>query len=140
MQWTDDIKDPRGTGSTSLSATVSPAHASASADTTDYVLCGWRVRSAVPLPEALPWTGNDRSPDVTIRFGSAPALFDPVWTGGPVQMGRDGACSLEFEGIGRFLVVDGREVIFEPRVHLDTPEVRAWLLGPVLGALSHQRG
>jgi hypothetical protein len=57
----------RGTG---LSA--EPARAQectdASRDATDYFLCGLRVRAAVPLPDLLPWTGDDRMPDVTICF------------------------------------------------------------------------
>ena len=35
-------------------------------ESADYVLCGWRVRSALPLPEVAPWRGDDRPPDVTI--------------------------------------------------------------------------
>lgn len=106
----------------------------------DRVLCGWRVRSAVPLPEAMPWSGDHRAPDVTIVFGAMPALLEPIQKSTPVQMGHDGACRLEFENSGRFHVVDGREVIVEPRGPFDTPEFRALLLGPVLGTLCHQRG
>jgi HPr Serine kinase C-terminal domain len=121
-------------------AAITPARADAWSGAGDYFLCGWRVRSAVPLPEAIPWTGDNRSPDVTFRFGSAPALLDPVGKAGLVQVGRDGACHLEIQNTGRFLVADGRDVIIEPGGHLDTPEARAWLLGPVLGILCHQRG
>jgi HPr Serine kinase C-terminal domain len=115
--------------------------AAASPPIPDYFLCGWRVRSVVVLPEALPWTGDDRPPDVTIRFGSAPPLPDPSLKGeGPVQVGRDGVCRLDIKHIAGFLVVEGREVIVEPRGGLDTLEFRSWLLGPVLGMLCHQRG
>src|SRR6266849_6115858 len=89
---------------------ATPAPTAAPSGTTDYILCGWRVRSVVPLPEAMPWTGDDRSPDVTIRFGPVPVLLDPLGKGGPAQVGPDGACRFEFEGIGRFLVLAGREV------------------------------
>jgi hypothetical protein len=107
---------------------------------TDYFLCGWRVRSAVPLPEVAPWTGDDRTPDVTVRFGSVPDLTDIVGKPGVVQVGRDGACRIEPEGIGRFLILGGREVTVEADGPIDTPEIRAWLLGPVMGILCHQRG
>jgi len=107
----------------------------------DHVICGWRVRSALSLPDAMPWTGDDRSPDLTIRFGSAPALIDPVLHGtGPVQVGRDGVCRLGIDHVAYFLVRGGREVIVEPRGDISTPEFRSWLLGAVLGMLCHQRG
>ena len=108
---------------------------------TDYVLCGWRVRSSVPLPDAMAWCGDDRSPDVTISFGAAPSLIDPVWYGtGPVQVGRDGVCRLGIDHVAWFIVSNGREVVIEPRGGIDTPEFRSWLLGAVLGMLCHQRG
>ncbi len=111
-----------------------------SSGTDDYVLCGWRVRSAVPLPDAMRWTGDDRPPDVTIRVGSAPALLDPVLHGtGPVQVGRDGLCRLGIDHVACFLVRNGREVVVEPRGDIGTPEFRSWLLGAVLGMLCHQR-
>jgi hypothetical protein len=110
-------------------------------DGTDYVLCGWRVRSAVPLPDLLAWSGDDRTPDVTISFGAAPALIDPVLKGaGPVQVGRDGTCRLAITDVASFLVFDGRTVIVEPHGDLDTPAFRGWLLGAVLGMVCHQRG
>jgi hypothetical protein len=117
------------------------AHETAPSAVNDYVLCGWRVRSAVPLPEAMPWIGDGRSPDVRIRFGAAPALVDPVLHGsGPVQVGADGVCRFGIKQVASFLVVGGSEVIVEPHGPLDAPEFRAWLLGPVLGMLCHQRG
>lgn len=107
----------------------------------DHALCGWRVRSALPLPEVLAWTGDDRQPDITIRLGSAPPLSDPVSkASGPVQVGRDGTCRLAIEDVASFLVVAGRDVIVEPRIGLDAPDLRDWLLGVVLGMLCHQRG
>jgi hypothetical protein len=105
----------------------------------DYYLCGWRVRSAMPIPEAMPWVGNDRAPDVRIRLGTAPALIDPVLTG-PMQVGRDGTCRLEIDEIGRFLVIGGQEVIIEPCGDVGAPEFQTWLLGTVMGMLCHQRG
>jgi hypothetical protein len=119
---------------------IAQARSAAPSSTADYFLCGWRMRSVVPLPEALIWTADDRPPDVTVRFGAMPDLLEPIWTSAPVQMGRDGACRLEFAGIGRFHVAEGREVIVEPSGSLDTPEFRATLLGPILGTLCHQRG
>jgi hypothetical protein len=118
---------------------ATPARAAAPSPVGDYSLCGFRVRSAVPLPEILPWNGDDRAPDITIRCGSAPPLRDPVGQGGPAQVARDGTCRLQFDSIGHFLMVGGREVIVDPVRKLDAPELHAILLGPVLGVLCHQR-
>ena len=39
----------------------------------DRQLCGWRVRTDVPLPELLPWTGDaGHPPDIQIRLGPLP--------------------------------------------------------------------
>jgi hypothetical protein len=125
----------------SSEAAIAPSYQTRRSGRHDYFLCGWRVRSAVAIPEAMPWSGDDRAPDVTIRFGSAPALIDPVLKGdGPVQVGRDGVCRLDIKHMACFLVVEGREIIVEPRGGLDTPDFRSWLLGAVLGMLCHQRG
>jgi hypothetical protein len=125
----------KGDAVTTASPTIAPA---ASAD---YSLCGWRVRSAVALPEVMLWSGEDRSPDVTIRFGAAPPLIDPILHGsGPVQVGQDGVCRLGIRHLANYLVREGREVLVEPLGDIGILEFRSWLLGAVLGMLCHQRG
>jgi hypothetical protein len=108
----------------------------------DYALCGWRARSEVMLPEASPWAGDDRAPDITIRFGPAPDVPHPIREGGPgiARIGRNGDCTLEAAGVARFLVTGGRAVVVEPHENADGFMMRAWLLGHVLGILCHQRG
>jgi hypothetical protein len=107
----------------------------------DRVLCRWRVRSALPLPEVAPWTGDDRAPDITIRLGPAPQLSEHLTKGGGrVQIGPDRVCRLEVKDVASFLVSAGRDVVVEPHAGLDAPELREWLLGVVLGMLCHQRG
>jgi hypothetical protein len=116
---------------------TTPAHADAPQGCGDYVLYGWRVRSALPLPEAMPWNEDARPPDVIIRFGTVPVLRDPIGTAGPVQVGLDGACRLEVEDVASVLIAGGRDVIVEPT---GPAAARAWVLGPVLGIICHQRG
>jgi HPr Serine kinase C-terminal domain len=112
-----------------------------SATIADHVLCGWRVRSELPLPEVMIWAGDDRPPDVIVRLGATPPLNDAASQGrGPVEVGRDGRCRLDIKDVGSFLAIAGREVVVEPRVSLDSPDLRNWLLGVVLGMLCHQRG
>jgi hypothetical protein len=130
----------QGTGLSAESARA-PESVEVLHSTTDYFLCGLRIRTAVPLPDLVAWIGDDRTPDVTISFGAASALLDPVLKGaGPVQVGRDGTCRLAIKDVASFLVFDGRAVIVEPDGDLDTPAFRGWLLGVVLGMLCHQRG
>jgi hypothetical protein len=108
----------------------------------DYVLCGWRVRSELMLPEARPWRGDDRPPDITVRFGPAPDVPDPIRLGRPgiARIGRRGDCNLEAAGVARYLVTSGGDVVVEPHDNADGVMLRAWLLGPVLGILCNQRG
>jgi hypothetical protein len=121
-------------------AAIGRAQTTAPPGAQDRVLCGWRVRSALPLPEVAPWNGDDRPPDITIRLGSAPPLDNPVAKGrGPIQVGHDGTCRLTIDEVASFLVVAGRDVIVEPRMRIDAPDLREWLLGVVLGMLCHQR-
>jgi hypothetical protein len=122
-------------------AAIGWSHVDAAAAAGDYVLCGWRVRSALPLPEVVPWTGDDRPPDITVRLGPAPPLNEPVTSGGGrVQIGQNGACRLEVEDVASFVVSAGRDVAVELSVRRDAAEVREWFLGVVLGMLCHQRG
>ncbi len=107
----------------------------------DFWWCGWRVRSALPLPGLLPWRGADRLPDIEITLGNVPAaLADAVERGPFLEIGADGACLLAVERVGRYLVRDGRSVTIEPRIAPITPDVLTFLVGSVLGILCHQRG
>lgn len=106
----------------------------------DYLLCGWKVRSELPLPELMPWRGDDRRPDLTFQLGLVADLERPVDVTPFLQVGDDGCCRLAIDAVARFLVRDGRWVTVEPRVVLDSPEIRVFLLGSVLGLICHQRG
>lgn len=107
---------------------------------TDYALCGWRVRSALALPDGLPWSGDDRAPDITVALGSVPALAGRVRIGGGVSVGRDGECQVDIPDFACFHIFRGREIIVELRGNPHPLELQAWLFGPGLGVLCHQRG
>lgn len=108
----------------------------------DRSLFGWRVRSAIPLPELSPWLGDDRSPEVEIRLGNVPVHLEGAEEDeGPfLQIGPDGTCRFEMPAVARYLVRQGSEIVVEPRVPFTDPAVRRFLLGTVLGLLCHQRG
>jgi hypothetical protein len=109
---------------------------------TDYRLCGWRVRSALPLPELLPWTGDPAAPpDIRIEEGLLPDRLDgPGLPGRYLMVGDDGGVLLEIPGLVRLLVRGGTDVTVQ-RLSRDADEAwRLFLLGAALGYLCHQRG
>jgi len=108
---------------------------------TDRWLCGWRLRTEIPLPELLPWTGDDREPDVVVRIGPvAEPLADVVHEGRRLSIGRDGTCRLAVPDVATFRVTGGQQVVVAPDGDAEAPDVRLFLLGTVFGALCHQRG
>jgi hypothetical protein len=108
----------------------------------DRLLCGWRVRSDLPLPELPPWTGDDRPPELTIRLGTVPARQKTALYDAPLhQLGHDGCCRVEIPGLAAYLVnTDGREVVVDPHLAPNAAELRVFLFGPVLSILCHRRG
>lgn len=107
----------------------------------DFILCGWRVRSELALPELLPWQGDDRPVDVEISVGQiikpveAPLFVRPHWA-----LWSNSGYFLEIEGVGRFWVEHGRRVLVEPAPGVAGSELGAFILGTILGVLCHQRG
>lgn len=118
---------------------------------TDFLLCGWRVRSDIHLPELPRWPGDSRPPDVEIVVESVPphlgdATPVPLMADAPVPpplsiaVSPDGTTLLDVAGVARFLARGGRRVSVDPSVPKDDPAVRLYLLGSMLATLSYQRG
>lgn len=109
----------------------------------DRKLCGWRVASDLPLPELLPWRGDDAVPaGLTIRLGEVPERLDEPRHHGPLlQIGRDGSCRYAIAGVAAYLVdAAGSCVTIAPLAEPDAPDIRLFLLGTVLGLLCYKRG
>lgn len=107
----------------------------------DLFLYGWRIRTDLPLPELLPWTGDDRVPDIVVRLGSVPPRNDEDRLVTPfLSVGGDGAARFEIAEVAAFLISGGRDIVVEPAVATDAPDIALFLLGSVLGVLCHQRG
>ncbi len=106
----------------------------------DYSLCGWRVHSELPLSELLPWRGDDRAPDVTIRLGEVPPLEEPVLCGPFLAVGRGGVGRFEVRDVAAFRVCGGSEITIDPKLPADAPDIGLFLFGSVFGLLCHQRG
>lgn len=104
-----------------------------------YFLYGLHVASDLSLPE-LP-IAKMGQPDVFFRragvAGSAPEYCKPL---GPFHAAVPGELWLQVPEIARFLVLNGREVRFDPLPGADEADLRTFLLGPCLAALLMQRG
>lgn len=107
-----------------------------------YRLCGLPLASDMALPELLPWGGEDgRAPEIEVRFGDVPdRLPESIHEGPILQVGRDGTCRYDMAGVACFLIEEGRRVTVQPRMAVDAPDIRLFLLGSVFGLLCHQRG
>ncbi|MDF7776832.1 hypothetical protein P1X14_16365 [Sphingomonas sp. AOB5] len=106
----------------------------------DYSLCGWRLLSAIALPELPDWTGDDREPEVQFELGEVPAQLDAVLSTPIVQIDAAGRMLYRIEGVADYLVEDGNRITIAPEMPVDAPDIRLFLLGAGLGLLCHQRG
>jgi hypothetical protein len=106
----------------------------------DYDLCGWRVASAVPLPDLPRWQGDGRAPDVTIALGEVPTFEAPIATTPLVQIDDAGRARFGVEGVADYLIEEGRRITIAPVLPADSSDIRLFLLGSGLGYLCHQRG
>lgn len=106
----------------------------------DYDLCGWRVASAVPLPDLPRWQGDTRAPDVTIALGEVAPFEAPIATTPLVQIDPAGRARFGVEGVADYLIEDGRRITIAPVLPADSSDIRLFLLGSGLGYLCHQRG
>lgn len=108
----------------------------------DYSLCGWRVRSDLPLPELLPWTGDLQAPiDLHIELGEVEArLLNPQYDGPVLQMDADGICLFTIESVAIYRIAhDGHTIRVQPSLPADLPAVRAFLFGTVFAIACQRR-
>ncbi|MGC6329673.1 hypothetical protein [Rhizorhabdus sp. FW153] len=108
----------------------------------DYFLCGWRVHSALPIPELVRWpAGDDRPPDIFVEEGVV-----PEWLGGAQRLSRyvmvdpAGTILLNIADRQRFLIEDGSRVTVDLMKREEPGSWHLFFLGIVLGYLCHQRG
>jgi hypothetical protein len=107
----------------------------------DLYVCGWRLRTGLALPAALPWPEPGRgAPD--LRFSGGPvatSLENPVLDLEVLQIGSRGTALVRFNGIGRFLIHQ-RRVVTELEIRRDAPELTAVIFGNVAAAICWRRG
>jgi hypothetical protein len=106
----------------------------------DYDLCGWRVSSAIALPDLPSWVGDDRNADIVIDIGDVAPFASPTMVTPLVSIDADGSAHFSVMGVADYLVTGGRRIVVSPVLPQDSPDIRLFLLGSGLGFLCHQRG
>jgi hypothetical protein len=99
---------------------------------------GLNIASCMDLPEFLP--GNGGAPDVVVDYGPVPVSLDEVRSKGVRYQAAPGRFLLTVDGVARYLVADGREILIQKTACAEDDAVRLFLQGSAFGALLHQRG
>jgi hypothetical protein len=105
----------------------------------NYSLFGLNIESAIRLPELLPATERCVA-DVVVKTGLVPDSLDGAHSDGVLYQISDRRFRLAVDGVARYMVSDGREIVVQPETDSDDQSMRLFLLGSALGALLHQRG
>lgn len=104
-----------------------------------YCVSGLTVSSDLALPGLNAAPASPSAAEVIIRARAVPdALANPTSTGLTWQIaGR--SFLLRIPGIARFLLIEGREIIYAAELGGDPADIPIFVLGPVFGILLHQR-
>jgi hypothetical protein len=102
-----------------------------------YCAYGLGIGSELPLPELV---AAQASADVTIRFGERTSSLEGANPCGYSFQADTNEIHLWWEGIGRFRIRAGREIIIELEKGIDDALLRTLVLGPALAVLLHQWG
>lgn len=81
----------------------------------------------------------DAPVDVVFRIGEVPVLSDPPSAGGAQYHATPGRLLVVIDGVARYLVIGGTEVIVEPERGAIDSDVRAMILCSPMGGLLHLR-
>jgi hypothetical protein len=106
----------------------------------DYHLFGWRVQSALPLPELLPWRGDARAPDLFVEIGTVPPEDPHLPSFSPAVQICPTGVRVAIPAVASYWVEAGRRVTVQPILPEEAADIRVFLLGTVLAILCFQRG
>lgn len=99
------------------------------------------ISAPFECPQLLDATEESKKyPQVTISFGNVPKQLDAPLNIGPAYQATNEAFLLEIDGVGRYLIRHGNEIIIEPHPDVTEEEILLFLLGSAFGALLNQRG
>jgi hypothetical protein len=106
-----------------------------------YSCFDFNLRSSIALPEMASAAPDNGDRDVVdIRVGDLPVTLPGALETLEGLQFATRAVLLSVEGIGRYLIRDGREIIVAPAEGCSLRNLRLFLLGSALGILCHQRG
>lgn len=105
-----------------------------------YELFGLRIASDLQLPGLSP--GSDGTPfDIEISRGPVtPDGFEVGASVGPFAHAADHTLWLQIPDVARYLVREGRQLVYEPAPDVDDDSLRVFMMGTCFGALLQQRG
>lgn len=103
----------------------------------NYTVFGLEVRSEIPLPELHRSLTPAARPDVMIRLHTKERASDKQEPG---FFADADAALLNIRNVGRYRIVEGREIIVQPDPAASARDLRLFLLGSAFGAILHQRG
>jgi hypothetical protein len=108
----------------------------------DLYLCGWRLRSDVPLPSLPEWSLDPNVPvDISVTLRDVPQpTCDAVPVSEAIFAEPDGVVLFEVKDVGRFRVAEGRTVTADLVATHAIGVLQTVILGTVLGVLCYQRG
>jgi hypothetical protein len=100
---------------------------------------GLVVSSCIFCPELVP---GDGEVDATVTYGTVPEPEPSRPPANPTfwYEGKPGQLFFHVQGIGRYLVRDGKEIVIDRASTATDDDIRVFLLGSAFGALLHQRG
>ncbi|TWH47412.1 hypothetical protein [Sporomusa sp. KB1] len=101
-----------------------------------YNAYGLTIASDFYLPGLVEGKG---SPDVVIRYGTVPDALENAIINAILFQVAPGKFLLNLDGVARYYIIDGREIIVEPFATAADADVQVFLLGPVLAALLQLR-
>lgn len=103
-----------------------------------YSSYGLNISSELECPELFVSTSSPPA-DVFVRVDKLPLQLKSSRQINPRIQVRNGVLLCVLQGVGRYLVREGREIIVDPDPAAAPADVRMLLLGTAFGALLHQR-
>lgn len=104
-------------------------------ETRIYTAFGLVIQSEMVLPALLPHGG---AAEVFIQWGNAPEIVNPV-VQTPWYAATRNEFWLQVDGIAKYYVHNGRQIIIEPYSQSQEQDIRVFLLNRVITALLQQR-
>jgi hypothetical protein len=109
-------------------------------DLHSYCVSGLSVLSEIVLPGLITGPQGRDAPDVTVRQRQVPATLESATHKSPTWEIADNRFLLRIPDVARFLLSDGRDIVFEAEPGADPADIPIFILGTAFGILLHQRG